>query len=157
MTDAGHGRLAAPALVLVTDSGRLRGRDLADVVSEAVAGGVNVVQLREKTLPHDDLVALGERLRDAIAGRALLFINSDVAAAVRIGASGVHLPEGAPTRSVSDAAAHGLLISCAVHGIEAALRAERDGADLVQLGTVFETASKPGGGHDRRRRRARCV
>ena len=144
MTNARHGRLAAPALVLVTDSGRLRGRDLADVVSEAVAGGVNVVQLREKAMPHDDLVALAARVRDAIAGRALLFINSDVAAAVRVGANGVHLPEGTVPKSASDAAARGLLVSRAVHGTDAALLAERDGADLVQLGTVFETSSKPG-------------
>jgi len=144
VTNARQGRLAAPALVLVTDSGRLRGRDLTDVVSEAVAGGVNVVQLREKTLPHNDLVALGTRLHDAIAGRALVFINTDVAVALRIGANGVHLPEGSPARSAGDAARHGLLVSRAVHSIDGALSAERDGADLVQLGTVFETASKPG-------------
>ena len=38
----------------------------------------------------------------------------------------------------------GVLISRAVHSVEAAIRAEHDGADIVQLGTVFETASKPG-------------
>ena len=37
-----------------------------------------------------------------------------------------------------------MLISRAVHSIDAAIAAERDGADIAQAGTVFESASKPG-------------
>ena len=134
-----------PALVLVTDSARLRGRALEDVVREAVLGGADVVQLREKGMPHDALVALGARVRDAIAGRALFFVNGDVDAAVALGADGVHLPEGGPAiADVRPRVGGHVLISRAVHSVEAALQAERDGADIVQLGTAFETASKPG-------------
>ncbi len=39
-----------------------------------------------------------------------------------------------------------MLISRAVHSIEAAVRAERDGADALVLGTVFPSASHPQGG-----------
>ena len=141
MTASDAGRRAEPALVLVTDAARLRGRDLAAIVSEAVAGGVNVVQLRDRELPHDELVAFGRRVRDAIAGRALLFVNGDVAAAIEIGADGVHFPEALS----ADAAPTGsLLVSRAVHSVEAAVAAQRTGADLIQLGTVFETRSHPG-------------
>lgn len=141
MTGSHAGRRAEPALVLVTDAARLRGRDLAAVVGEAVAGGVNVVQLRERELPHDELVALGRHVRDAIAGRALLFVNSDNAAAMEIGADGVHFPESL----AGDATPTGsLLVSRAVHSVEAAVAAQRTGADLIQLGTVFETRSHPG-------------
>jgi thiamine-phosphate diphosphorylase len=35
------------------------------------------------------------------------------------------------------------LVGCSVHGVEAAVQAEADGADLVQLGTVFASLSKP--------------
>lgn len=141
MTASEPGRRADPALVLVTDASRLRGRDLAAVVAEAVAGGVNVVQLRERDLPHDELVALGRRVRDAIAGRALFFVNGDVAAAKEIGADGVHFPESmASDTTPTDA----LLISRAVHSVEAAVAAQRTGADLIQIGTVFETRSHPG-------------
>ena len=41
---------------------------------EAVEGGVNVVQLREKDLPPSALLPLARRLRDVIAGRALLLV-----------------------------------------------------------------------------------
>ena len=83
--------------------------------------------------------------RDAIAGRALFFVNGDVDAAFVLGADGVHLPEDG--LSIAEARARlgpDALISRAVHSVEAAVQAERDGADMVQLGTVFETASKPG-------------
>lgn len=134
-----------PALVLVTDSARLRGRALEDVVREAVLGGVGVVQLRGKAMPPAALVALGERVRGAIAGRALFFVNGDVDAAVALVADGVHLPEDGPViADVRARVGRGVLISRAVHSVDAAVRAERDGADSVQLGTVFETASKPG-------------
>ncbi len=136
---------ARPSLVLVTDSGRLRGRALEDVVRDAVAGGAHVVQLREKSLSHDALVELGVRVRDAIAGRALFFVNGDVDAAIALRADGVHLPEdGAAIAEVRARVGPNVLISRAVHSVEAAVRAESDGADMVQLGTVFETASKPG-------------
>ncbi len=141
MTAGERGHRADPALVLVTDAARLRGRDLVAIVNGAVAGGVNVVQLRERELPHDDLVALGRRVRDAIAGRALLFVNSDAAAAIEIGADGVHFPEDALPH---DAATGALLVSRAVHSAEAAVAAQRAGADLLQLGTVFDTRSHPG-------------
>jgi len=141
VTASDSGRRAEPALVLVTDSTRLRGRDLATVVGEAMVGGVNVVQLRERELPHDALVVLGRRVRDAIAGRALLFVNGDVAAAMRIGADGVHFPESFAGDTTTTGA---LLVSRAVHSVEAAVEAQRAGADLIQLGTVFETRSHPG-------------
>lgn len=131
----------SPALVLVTDASRLRGRDLAWVVGEAVAGGVNAVQLRERALAHDALVALGRRVRDITAGRALLFVNADVAAAIEIGADGVHFPESQADDATPTAT---LLVSRAVHSIDAAVAAQRAGAELIQLGTVFETASHPG-------------
>ena len=134
-----------PALILVTDSARLRGRALEDVVREAVLGGADVVQLREKAMPHEALIALGAWLRAAIAGRALFFVNGDIDAAIALNADGVHLPEDGPAiADVRSRVGGRALISRAVHSVEAALQAERDGADIVQLGTAFATASKPG-------------
>jgi thiamine-phosphate pyrophosphorylase len=145
MRETGVPAMPRPALVLVTDAGRLRGRVLEDVVRDAAEGGANVVQLRTPDLSHEERVELGTRLLGAIDGRALLFVNGDIDAAFILGAHGMHLPEGGAT--IADARAQlgvAMLISRAVHSVEAAVLAERDGADIVQLGTVFETASKPG-------------
>lgn len=147
------GRLPYPALLLITDSARLHDALNADdatdgmirIVREAVLGGVNVVQLREKQMPHQQLLKVGRDVRDAIASRALLFVNGDIEAAIILGADGVHLPEiGGSVAEARARVSDGMLISRAVHGIDATRAAERDGADLVQLGTAFATASKPG-------------
>jgi len=131
--------------MLVTDTERLRGRDVADVVRAAVDGGVDVVQVREKSLAHGALVALATRVREAIAGRAMLFVNGDVEAAIEAGADGVHLPASGPAvAAVRARVGDALVISRAVHSIDAAVGAERDSADMLVLGTVFPSPSHPG-------------
>jgi thiamine-phosphate pyrophosphorylase len=134
-----------PLLMLVTDTTRLRGRALADVVTATVDGGVNCVQLREKTMPRHELLTLAEQLRDITRGRALLLVNTDIDVAARSGADGVHLPEaGAPVADVRRALGERAIVSRAVHRVDAAVAAERDGADFVVFGPAFETPSHPG-------------
>lgn len=131
--------LPRPCLMLVTDRRLAGGEDaLVRAAGEAVTGGVNVVQLREKDLDHDRLCMLGQRLRDVIRGRALLFVNSAADVAIEMGADGVHLPEdvlGVDTP---------LFVGRSVHSVEAAERAEGEGVDHLVAGPVFETRSHEG-------------
>jgi thiamine-phosphate pyrophosphorylase len=138
-------RARLPALVFVADEARLRGRDISEVVSAAVSGGADIVQLRAKDLSHGEICALAAALRGVTANRALFFVNSDVEAAIEVAADGVHLPEeGSTTEAVRSRVGEGTLISRAVHSVAAAVGAKREGADFLQAGTVFQTASKPG-------------
>lgn len=137
-----NARLPLPVLMLVTDRRVAGGEDaLVRKVAEAVAGGVNVVQLREKDLPHDGLVSLARRLQEAIAGRALLVVNRPPVTALEAHSDGVHLPEDAelpadwPRR---------VLVGRSAHSVASARRAEADGADYVVFGPVYETESHPG-------------
>ena len=135
-------RLPLPVLMLVTD--RVVAGDavaLVIKVAEAVEGGVNVVQLRVRDLPHDELMSLARRLREVIGGRALLVVNSSPEVALGARADGVHLPEDAPTPREWP---HSLLIGRSVHSVAAAQRAEVDGADYVVFGPVYETESHAG-------------
>jgi thiamine-phosphate diphosphorylase len=148
---AARPQLPTPAIMLVTDRLRLSEREhsgdevLDDVVRDAVLGGVNVVQLREKDLATNELIALGLHVRDAIAGRALFVVNGDLAAAKALRADGVHLPaEGPSPEQARDEVSDRMLISVAAHSVEDAQAAERAGADLIVLGTVFSTDSHPG-------------
>jgi thiamine-phosphate diphosphorylase len=125
--------------MLVTDRRLAGGEDLlVEVIAAAVEGGVNAVQVREKDLDAKSVSHLADRLRDAIAGCALLIVNSDVDAASK--ADGLHLPEDADFVRPEGT----LLVGRSVHSIEAALRAEREGADYVIAGPIFETPSHPG-------------
>jgi thiamine-phosphate pyrophosphorylase len=138
------GRLRLPTLCLITDRHQCGETELEAVVEAAIEGGVNVVQLREKDLSAGELFSLGMRLREVTRGKALLLINDRVDVAQACGADGVHLPEnGLPTSIARWVMGRHALVGRSVHGVEAAAQAEKDGADLVQLGTIFASPSKP--------------
>lgn len=82
-------------LYLVTDRGLCLGRPLAEVVARAVAGGVSVVQLREKHAGTREFVELGRALLALLAPSGVpLIINDRIDVALAIGAQGAHLGQG---------------------------------------------------------------
>ena len=133
-----------PVICLITDRRLVDNLDRA--VTAAVAGGVNMVQLREKDLPTRDLLDLGNRVRDAIAGRALLLINGRADIAFAVGADGVHLPaDGLPTDGARATLGAGSIIGRAVHSAAEVTGPETLGADYLELGTIFPSRSHPAG------------
>ncbi|MCK9229360.1 MAG: thiamine phosphate synthase [Syntrophales bacterium] len=77
---------------LVTDRGLCGGRSLADVVLEAVRGGVSCVQLREKTFSTRDFVAEALAVRELLRPFPVpLIINDRIDVALAGGADGVHI------------------------------------------------------------------
>ncbi|HUS82536.1 MAG TPA: thiamine phosphate synthase, partial [Dehalococcoidia bacterium] len=137
------GRLRLPSLCLVSDRSLCGGKSLEDVVSQAIDGGANVVQLRETDLPAGDLFALGVRLRAVTKNRSLLLINDRLDIVQACGADGAQLPEnGLPTSVARWVLGRHALLGRSVHSVEAAKQAEADGVDMVIVGPVFETSSK---------------
>ena len=131
--------------MLITDRSRLRGRALEIVCSQAVEGGAHAVQLREKDLPTAELYELAATLHAVLRGRALMLVNDRIDVALAIGADGVHLPERSlPGSKARAAAGDSCIIGRSVHSVEAAVTAEAEGADYLQVGTIFETSSKAG-------------
>ncbi|MBI5894100.1 MAG: thiamine phosphate synthase [Deltaproteobacteria bacterium] len=131
-------------LYLITDRKQAHGRDLLDVIEDALKGGVKAVQLREKYLSGRELFELAKDLR-AITKiyKAKLFINDRVDIAIAVNADGVHL--GQTSFSVVDARkllGSKKLIGVSTHSMQEALKAEKQGADFITLGPVFYTESK---------------
>ncbi len=138
-------RWVNPSLMLITDRSRLRGRPIEEVASQAVDSGVTVVQLREKDLSSGDLYDLAVTVHAVLRGRALLLVNDRIDVAIAAGADGVHLPEHTlPLQKLRDYVGDACIVGRSVHSVEAALRAEQEGADYVQVGAVYETRSHPG-------------
>jgi thiamine-phosphate pyrophosphorylase len=128
--------------MLVTDRRLCGGVDgLVSAVEAAVRGGADAVQLREKDLSLEGLLPLARRVRQATPGRALLLVNGPLDAAVVAEADGVHLPESA---GLVRRPREGFLVGRSVHSLEAARRAEAEGADYLVAGPVYETRSHPG-------------
>ena len=133
--------LPFPCLMLVT--ARMEPARLIEIILEAVAGGVNVVQLRDKFLPEDELTEVAEELKFCLRNTPLL-INGCPRAAIVAGAAGVHLAEFGPDvdmtrRQIAPRA----LIGRSVHSVHAAVRAAAAGADYLVAGTVFASRSHP--------------
>ena len=126
--------------MLVTDRHGTAGRDLAEVVAEAVMGGVDAVQVREKDLPDQELLAIADAVQRAVDGRARLLVNSRPAVALALGA-GLHL-----AADMEDLPRHGWpLWGRSVHSPEEARdRAMSENPDYLLIGNIFPTSSKPG-------------
>lgn len=130
------------ALHLVTDP---RVPDLIGSVAAACRGGVDVVQVREKTAPALEVfhrvLALQEVLRPA---PCTLIVNDRADVAVAAGADGVHLAAKSLPVASARIVVGPRLIGQSVHSLEEAVRAAEDGANYVTYGHVYPTQSKPG-------------
>jgi len=134
-----------PCLCLVTDRSLAGSGSLVSQVVQAVEGGVDMVQLREKDLPGGPLLKLAESLKDAIQDKALLIINERVEITQIIGASGVQLGEdGLPVEPARGLLGTEYLIGRSVHTVEGAELAQTQGADFLVAGTMYATRSHPG-------------
>lgn len=120
-------------------------RLLLERVRQGLDGGVNVVQLREKQLSAGELWRLASVIRQDTQGRALFIVNDRVDVALAVGADGVHLPEnGLPVETTRRLLGENMLIGRAAHSVRRAALAQLQGADYVQVGTLYATDSKPG-------------
>ncbi len=131
-------------LYLVTDRHQTRGRVLREVVEACLGAGARAVQLREKELSAAELLTLAEPLRELTRRvGARLFINDRVDVALAVHADGVQRGHTSlPVRVIRQAVGSRLLIGASVHRLEEATAAERDGADLLLFGPVYDTPSK---------------
>jgi thiamine biosynthesis protein ThiS len=127
--------------MLVTDARRAR-MPLLDLVTEATAGGVDAIYLRDAGGSIDDLALTTQTLRAQIGDAVALLVNGGPPAALATG-SGLHLRE----RDMTPAAARSefgptVTIGRSVHKLEGAVAST--GADYVLAGHVYSSPSKPG-------------
>ena len=131
-------------LYLVTDRSLARGREICDIVSEAVAGGVTMVQLREKNISTREFVQLGCRLKEILRPSGVpLIINDRVDVAVACDADGVHIGQS----DMPYVAARGILgaekiIGLSVESFEQAIEANDLDVDYIGVSPVFATPTK---------------
>ncbi len=137
-------RLAAARLYLVCDAQPPAG-ELADVLRAAIAGGVGMVQLREKRLPDDELTAVAHAAH-ALCERlgALLIVNDRPTVALGAGADGVHVgQDDLPVAEVRELLGADMLIGLSTH-TPAEIDAAPAAADYLGVGPVHATPTKPG-------------
>ena len=131
-------------LYAVTDRRWLEGETLGSRIGQALAGGVTMVQLREKELHGDVLYGEAREIRELCHSFGVPFlIDDDVELAMRVGADGVHVGqedmEAAQARSILGA---GRILGVSARTPEQARAAEAAGADYLGVGAVFPTGTK---------------
>ncbi|MGG6309569.1 thiamine phosphate synthase [Paenibacillus macerans] len=147
----GGGRIAEArmrgwlAAYLVIGSANCRTEPLR-VVEEALAGGVTLVQFREKgpgALTGEPLRQLALRLQTACRSRGVPFIvNDDVELALSIGADGVHVGQEDEAAARVRARIGDRILGVSAHTYAEAEAAIRHGADYLGVGPIYPTASK---------------
>lgn len=136
-------KITGARLLLVTDPRP----DLVARVGAAVRGGVDIVQLRDKSAPREDLIHLAWEIKDACGRDGAVFtINDDVELARLVGADGVHLGEDDDTTAhAREVLGPDIVVGRSAGGVAEALEAVRQGADYLGVGTVYATPTKPEG------------
>ncbi|GFO70117.1 thiamine biosynthesis bifunctional protein ThiED [Geomonas limicola] len=127
-------------LYLITD----QGERLLERVREAVAGGVSVLQYRDKVREYRERLMLGAELKAICARFKVCFIvNDDLELAHALDADGIHLgqDDGDPAEARA-ALGPGKIIGVSTHSLEEALAAQKAGADYVGYGAIYPTSSK---------------
>ena len=144
--DEARARLAGARLYLCTDGRRDKG-DLAQFLDAALAGGVDIVQLREKGLEAGEELDLLEVFADACRRRgALLAVNDRADVALAAGAAVLHLgQDDLPVPVARRILGPGPLIGRSSHSpAQADLAAAEPGVDYFCAGPLWATPTKPG-------------
>lgn len=135
--------LSDARLYFVSDD-RPGGRDLAEVLPRAIAGGVDIFQLRIKRASDDEVLAAAETARAICQQHGVPFVLNDRPdLAVQVGADGVHVgQDDMDLLQARSAAGPSLFVGRSTHDPEQVAAAAD--ADYFAVGPVHETPTKPG-------------
>lgn len=131
------------SVYFVADPSLCGGRDIVDVVTAAVQGGVTMVQYRDKENASADTA---QSIKDVLASTNVpLLINDHVEIAKEIGADGVHLGQGdmdpAEARNILG---DDVIIGCTAFTEEQITAIDPIIVDYIGTGPFYETKTKKG-------------
>lgn len=129
--------------VLITES-QCAGRPWMQIAAQALRGGADCLQLREKDLSDRELLSRAKQLIDVCrAHGGACIVNDRADIAILSGADGVHL--GQDDLRVADVrrmAGRGLIVGVSTANMTQALQAAEDGADYCGCGPMFPSTTK---------------
>ena len=131
-------------LYLVTERSMLRGRDLTDVVMQAVEGGVTMVQLREKDISTREFIELAQALKSVLMRTRVPFIINDrVDVALAVDADGIHIGQSdMPYDIARRMLGSDKIIGLSVENFAEIEEANRLDVDYIGVSPVFATPTK---------------
>jgi thiamine-phosphate pyrophosphorylase len=136
-------RLHAARLYLLFSTKNLR-RPWQPVLHSAIAGGVQIVQLREKHCTDAEVLTIAQEVRQITSTANTIFIMNDrVDLALASGADGVHIgQDDVPLAAARTIAGDKLLLGVSTHDLQQLRAAIDGGADYVGVGPTFPSFTK---------------
>lgn len=133
---------------LVMGIGSVNGRSAFEIVEKAIAGGIDVLQLREKNRPMQEVIAVGRQLKALCRKHGVLFVVNDrVDLAMLLEADGLHVgQEDIPAPEARKLVGEHMFIGVSASSVEEAKEAINQGADYLGIGSIYATQSKDDAG-----------
>ena len=142
--------LADCILYTFVDTAWLKGRAPELIAQQLCDGGSDLIQLRAKNSPPDELRRLAERILPVTTRANVgLIINDHPEIARELGAEGCHLGQedffdaGHTQVSAVRGEGSGVRVGLSTHAPDQAQRALDAGADYIAIGPVYATGTKP--------------
>ncbi len=117
-----------------------------DFLDRALSGGVDIVQLRAKHRPDEEIISAGRHYaRLCHEHQALMIVNDRPDLVDAIGADGVHIgQDDGPVDAARALVGSDRLIGLSTHTPEQIDRASRANVDYIGVGPIHATPTKPG-------------
>jgi thiamine-phosphate pyrophosphorylase len=133
------------SVYLVLDPDLCRKIGMVETTRLAVAGGVTIVQLRDKQADTAKMIETGRALKAALSSTGVpLIINDDVEAAIAIGAEGLHVGQSDMVAAMArQRVGDGMILGLSVETENLARRVDPSIVDYVGIGPIFATSTKP--------------
>ncbi len=138
-------RLRECRLYGIIDLGYIQTSDCSRIAEQMVEGGVDLIQLRGKGKPIDELVHLTAQIHQITRrSGAPLIINDHAEVAARAPAEGAHVGQEDDSILVArQKAGRDLIVGRSTHSLAQARAARAEGADYIGFGPIFDTPTKP--------------
>jgi len=131
---------AAWRLCVITDEVLSGGRSHIDIAQAALKGGAGVIQLRDKQASSRKLYDCAVKIHQlTTAAGATFIVNDRLDIALASGAEGLHIgQEDIPAPIARKLLGSDKILGVSARTLEEAVQAEREGADYIGLGPIFE-------------------
>jgi thiamine-phosphate pyrophosphorylase len=129
----------------IIDLGYVEESNLTRVAEQMIEGGVDLIQLRGKGKPIEELGGYVDRLHEVTSPSSTpLIVNDHPEIAREIAVEGVHVgQDDDPVKIARQKVGRTVLVGKSTHSFEQAVAAEGEGADYIGFGPIFATPTKP--------------
>ncbi len=129
----------------IVDLGYVQPKNVAEMTTALIEGGIDILQLRAKTYPVERVAELAHVMHPLTRSAGVpLVINDHPEVAALVGAEGVHVGQDddavARAREVVGA---GCFVGKSTHSLAQAVAAHEEGADYIGFGPLYATGTKP--------------